>query len=129
MVTRYLIDTSIASKYMDGLLSEKGFEFMDSVFEVESNISIITKIELLSWVTEEKSLFQQVEIFVEDSTIYQLSEEIALKTIQLRRKYKLKTPDAIIAATAIIHKLTVLTDNERDFRALKGVEISNPNRL
>jgi predicted nucleic acid-binding protein len=129
MVTRYLIDTSIASKYMDGLLSEKGFEFMDSVFEVESNISIITKIELLSWVTEEKSLFQQVAIFVEDSTIYQLSEEIALKTIQLRRKYKLKTPDAIIAATAIIHKLTVLTDNERDFRALKGVKISNPNRL
>ena len=129
MVTRYLIDTSIASKYMDGLLSEKGFEFMDSVFEVESNISIITKIELLSWVTEEKSLFQQVAIFVEDSTIYQLSEEIALKTIQLRRKYKLKTPDAIIAATAIIHKQTVLTDNERDFRALKGVKISNPNRL
>jgi predicted nucleic acid-binding protein len=129
MVTRYLVDTSIASKYMDGLLSEKGFEFMDSVFELESNISIITKIELLSWVTEDKSLFQQVEIFVEDSTIYQLSEEIASKTIQLRRKYKLKTPDAIIAATAIIHKLTVLTDNERDFRALKGVKISNPNRL
>ncbi|MEI7584521.1 hypothetical protein [Runella sp.] len=58
MVTRYLIDTSIASKYLDGFLSEKGFDFMDSVFEVESNISIITKIELLSWVTEEKSLYR-----------------------------------------------------------------------
>ena len=81
MVTRYLIDTSIASKYMDGLLSEKGFEFMDSVFEVESNISIITKIELLSWVTEDKSMVQQVEIFVEDSTVYLLSEEIASKAI------------------------------------------------
>ena len=34
-----------------------------------------------------------------------------------------------MAATGIIHKLTVLTDNERDFRALKGVKISNPNRL
>ncbi len=129
MVTRYLIDTSIASKYLDGFLSEKDFDFMDSVFEVESNISIITKIELLSWVTEEKSLYRQIEIFAEDSMIYPLSDEIASRTIELRRKYKLKTPDAIIAATALVHKLTLLTDNERDFKAIKGLSIVNPNRL
>lgn len=129
MVTRYLIDTSIASKYLDGFLSEKGFDFMDSVFEVESNISIITKIELLSWVTDAKSLYRQIEIFTEDSIIYSLSDEIASKTIELRRKYKLKTPDAIIAATALVHKLTLLTDNERDFKAIRGLRISNPNRL
>jgi predicted nucleic acid-binding protein len=129
MVTHYLIDTSIASKYLDGFLSEKGFDFMDSVFELESNISIITKIELLSWVTEEKNLYQQIEIFAEDSIIYPLSDEIASRTIELRRKYKLKTPDAIIAATALVHKLTLLTDNERDFKAIKGLKISNPNRL
>jgi predicted nucleic acid-binding protein len=129
MVTRYLIDTSIASKYLDGFLSEKGFEFMDSVFVVESNISVITKIELLSWVTEEKDLYQKVVIFVEDSMVYPLSEEVASKTIELRRKYKLKTPDAIVAATAVCHKLTLLTDNERDFKAIKGLRIVNPNRL
>ncbi len=129
MVTYYLIDTSIASKYLDGFLSEKGFDFMDSVFELESNISIITKIELLSWVTEEKSLYQKIEIFAEDSIIYPLSDEIASRTIELRRKYKLKTPDAIIAATALVNKLTLLTDNERDFKAIKGLKISNPNRL
>ncbi|WP_428654321.1 type II toxin-antitoxin system VapC family toxin [Runella sp.] len=129
MVNRYLIDSSIASKYLDGLLSEKGFEFMDSVFDLESNISIITKIELLSWVTEETNLYKQIEIFVEDSIVFPLSEDIVLRTIQLRRKYKLKTPDAIIAATALIHKLIVLTDNERDFRAIKGLKISNPHSL
>lgn len=129
MVTRYLIDTSIASKYLNGFLSEKGFEFMDSVFVVESNISVITKIELLSWVTEEKDLYQKVVIFVEDSMVYPLSEEVASKTIELRRKYKLKTPDAIVAATAVCHKLTLLTDNERDFKAIKGLRIVNPNRL
>ncbi|MFN8348130.1 MAG: type II toxin-antitoxin system VapC family toxin [Spirosomataceae bacterium] len=124
-----MIDTSIASKYLDGFLSEKGFDFMDSVFEVESNISIITKIELLSWVTKENSFYRQMEIFAEDSIVYPLSDEIASKTIELRRKYKLKTPDAIIAATALVYKLTILTDNERDFKAIRGLRISNPNRL
>lgn len=102
---------------------------MDSVFEVESNISIITKIELLSWVTKENSFYRQMEIFAEDSIVYPLSDEIASKTIELRRKYKLKTPDAIIAATALVYKLTILTDNERDFKAIRGLRISNPNRL
>ncbi|WP_028525840.1 type II toxin-antitoxin system VapC family toxin [Runella limosa] len=129
MVVHYLIDSSIVSKYLDGLLSDKGFEFMDFVFEVESNISIITKIELLSWVTSDKSLYRQVEIFIEDSKVYSLTDEIVIKTIDLRRKYRLKTPDAIIGATALVHKLTVLTDNERDFQAIKNLKVINPNRL
>ncbi len=129
MVKRFLVDSSIISKYLNGLLPEKGYEFMDSIFEIESNISIITKIELLSWTTTDKMLYQQIEIFIEDSTIYSLSDEVAQKTIALRRKYRMKTPDAIIGATALIHQLTLLTDNERDFRAIKSLKVFNPTRL
>lgn len=87
---RFLVDSSIVSKYLNGLLPEKGYELMDSIFEIESNISIITKIELLSWTTTDKMLYQQIEIFIEDSTIYSLSDEVAQKTIALRRKYRMK---------------------------------------
>ena len=129
MVIPYLTDSSIVSKYINGNLPTQGLDFMDFVLEVESNISIISKIELLSWVTDEAKLYRKVEIFIEDSEVLLLTDDIVLKTIELRKRYKLKTPDAIIAATALIHKLTLLTDNERDFRNIKNLKIINPNTM
>lgn len=89
---RFLVDSSIVSKYLNGLLPEKGYEFMDSIFEIESNISIITKIELLSWTTTDKMLYQQIEIFIEDSTIYSLSDEVAQKNHSTQTKVSNENP-------------------------------------
>jgi len=66
---------------------------------------------------------------VEDSVVPELSEEIILETIRLRRKQKIKTPDAIITATALVYGRTVVTDNERDFDNIKGLKWINPTRL
>ncbi|WP_372587944.1 PIN domain-containing protein [Thiothrix lacustris] len=44
--------------------------------------------------------------------------EIAEKTIALRQQYKTKTPDAIIAANALVHGLSVATNNTYDFKRL-----------
>ncbi|MCF8381671.1 MAG: PIN domain-containing protein [Bacteroidales bacterium] len=39
---------------------------------------------------------------------------------------KIKTPDAIIAATAMVHGCTLITNNEKDFNNIKGLKIANP---
>ncbi len=129
MVTRYLIDSSAVSKYLEERLPETGLAFMDAIFDVESNISVIAKIELLTWNPGENDLQEKVATFAEDSAVYELSDTIVDQTIQIRRKYRLKTPDAIIAATALVNNLTVVTDNERDFNNIKGLKWINPARL
>lgn len=35
-----------------------------------------------------------------------------------RQKYKIKTPDAIIGATALVHGFEILTNNVDDFKRL-----------
>ncbi|HHW88297.1 MAG TPA: type II toxin-antitoxin system VapC family toxin [Chloroflexi bacterium] len=40
------------------------------------------------------------------------------QTIRLRQQYRTKTPDAIIAATALLNRLTVVTHNTDDFSRL-----------
>ena len=40
----------------------------------------------------------------------------------------MRTPDAIIAATAIANGLILLTDNEIDFHNIPGLQVINPNK-
>ncbi|MCK4487516.1 MAG: PIN domain-containing protein [Desulfobacterales bacterium] len=57
--------------------------------------------------------------------LFDLDQPIFEKTIQLRRTRKMRLPDAIIAATASCHNLTLVTRNVSDF-AKSDIEILNP---
>jgi len=49
--------------------------------------------------------------------------------VNIRRNKKVKTPDAIIAATALAHGFTLITNNEKDFNSIKGLKIVNPFKV
>jgi len=55
---------------------------------------------------------QYLEDFLDLGQQYYITDDIASQTIIIRRDLpKLKTPDAIIAATAIVHSHTLVTSN------------------
>jgi hypothetical protein len=68
---------------------------------------------------------QQIEAFVEDSTVLALDDRIVNKAIEIRRGLKIKLPDAVIAATAIVHDFTLLSRNDADFRQVPGLKYLN----
>ncbi len=51
--------------------------------------------------------------------VYNLDEAIVSEKIAIRKTNKIKLPDAIIAATAIENKLTLITHNAKDFEKIK----------
>ncbi|MDD1414992.1 type II toxin-antitoxin system VapC family toxin, partial [Dolichospermum sp. ST_con] len=55
-----------------------------------------------------------------------LLREIENQTIQIKRQYKIKLPDAIIAATAINQDAFLVTRNVGDFKGITGLKIENP---
>jgi len=55
-----------------------------------------------------------------------LTEEVEKQTIQIRKIKKIKLPDAIIAATAMVYNLTLVTHNMDDFKSIQGLKIINP---
>ncbi len=68
----------------------------------------------------------QIEYLIDNAFIYPLEEPVILKTIELRQLYKIKTPDAVIAATTLLNGLTLLTRNLSDFRQIPDLKITNP---
>ncbi len=71
--------------------------------------SIISEMELLSFsgITQEEEI--GVKTLLTDCTEFQITEEIKNKTIEIRRKYKTKLPDAIVASTAIVNNLPLIS--------------------
>lgn len=67
--------------------------------------------------------------FIKDCTVYDLSEDIIVNTIDIRKKYKLKLGDAIIAVTAILNELELLTRNVNDFNKVSELKVVNPHLL
>lgn len=125
---QYLIDTNIISAYFSASFTEDGLSFMDSVIDSVPNLSVITKIELLCWKTvAEKE--KKVKDFLEDSIIFDLTTDVVLKCVDIRRKRKIKTPDAIIAATALCNGFILITKNTRDFKNIKGLKVINPHEM
>ena len=47
------------------------------------------------------------------------------QTILLRQQRRVKLPDAIIAATALVHGLPLLTRNTADFQNIVGLAVLN----
>jgi predicted nucleic acid-binding protein len=122
MGARYLIDTNVFSKYLNNLLPESTSDLLD---KIEYEISIISRIELLSWRGITEVYLSQLNTIFDNSLIYPLDEEIVLKTIEIRKKYKLKLPDAVIAATAISNKL-ILISSDLEFEKIYGLKTLNP---
>lgn len=129
MGKRYLIDTNVVRKYLDEELTQRGLDLLDSIIDTsESQISVITRIELLGFSPDRNELVSFIVQFLELSTEYELSEIIVQKTIDIRKEYKIKIPDAIIAATALCHDLILLSDNDSDFGKVPHLKYINPRK-
>lgn len=125
---QYLTDTNAISDYFSASFSSRGMTFMDVVVDATPKLSIITQIELLCWKAD-KGIEKKIRGFVNDSLVFDITPAIVEKCVQLRRTKKIKTPDAIIAATALVIGHTLVTNNEKDFSSIPGLKIVNPHKI
>lgn len=64
-------------------------------------VSFITELELLGYPDQSDSEKRLIQELLDDVAIISLNENIKKEVIEIRTKYRVKLPDAIIAATAI----------------------------
>lgn len=129
MAKGYLIDTNIFTKYTQGELSQNGNNLVDGILNSFScQISVITRIELLSWNTDQE-MVNLIEEFIGMSKEFGLTEDIITKTAEMRRSVKIKLPDAVIATTAMVNDFILISDNNRDFGKIPHLSYVNPTKL
>jgi len=85
-------------------------------------ISYITEIELIGVFSISKFQLSTSKELIKSCSVFEMNPKIKEQTILLKQKYKLKLPDAIIAATAIVYKLPFLT-SDADFKNIKELHL------
>lgn len=129
MGKRYLIDSNVIIDYTSLRIPKSGSDFVENLFDNDFLISVATKIEVLGFNDLPEKLLTMEE-FINTANSLSLNENITNQTIQLRRTYKkLKLGDAIIAATALVHNLILITRNISDFKNIDDLQVVNPYNL
>jgi len=113
----YLIDTNIALYLLGG--DKKVSEILDknSIY-----LSFISELELLAFKELDEKEEKIISDFLANCTIIDVNEKIKDNAIYLRKKYNLKLPDSIIAATAQFLNIPFIT-SDLFFRKVKEIPI------
>jgi len=122
---KYLFDTNVWIDAIAGRLPAD--TFLKFVVQAEwVGYSAITRLELFGFPDltkpEEEKLVELLKHFVEVG----VDSSTVDKAITIRKATRIKVPDAIIAATAIIKESSLITRNTEDFKGIIGLNIINP---
>ena len=128
MGQRFLIDTNVIINYTSNLIPDNGTAFVENIFNTAFNTSVVVKIEVLGY-NDVLAKMQLLEEFLSSATIFPLDDAVILKTIELRRIKKIKLGDAVIAATALVYNLVIISRNTADFNNITGLTCIDPHTL
>lgn len=107
--TDFLLDTNVVIGLLKGHAPAVALAEAAKLTLARTAVSQITRMELLGFpaLTEEEE--HEIRAFLSCCRVCLLDEHIEAEAIRLRRRGALKLPDAIIAATALIHGYRLLT--------------------
>jgi predicted nucleic acid-binding protein len=89
-------------------------------------VSQVSFIEVLGFhkITDQDKI--ELEEFFSATRVFAISDDVADKAVELRQIKKMSLGDSIVAATALVEKCTLATNNVEDFKWIKSLKIINP---
>ena|SRR5690606_19728446 len=115
---KVLVDTNIIIYTLGGSM-----ELADRVKGSTLFVSVITEIEALGYPGLSEEGREQVHAYISRCTIISLEDRVKQEAIRLRSQYRLKLPDAIIAATGIAFDIPLLTGDQAFEKVAKELAI------
>lgn len=112
----YLLDTNIL------VYALKGIPSVTPYFEENCFISVITEIEIIGVEGLSRKELTIRQTAVDFCTIIPLTNTIKTETIRLKQQFKIKLPDAIIAATALAEGYTLVTA-DKGFKRFSSLQL------
>lgn len=126
MTGRCLIDTNVLIGYLDSSASPVFVANVEQALAAGSVVSVITTMELLGWRGHSEQSRRDAENLLHGMGEVGLARQVVDEVIKLRSLLAIKLPDAIIAASALVDGLPLMTGNMADFQSIPGLLLLDP---
>jgi hypothetical protein len=100
----------------------EGKSFIEPFLDYYFAISFVSEIEILSFKNNKTEDIIYLKSLIKDCYSIGIEDEIKNETIDLKRKFNIKLPDAIIAATSIVYNIPLVT-SDQDFKKIKKLDL------
>jgi predicted nucleic acid-binding protein len=124
-----IIDTNILIGYLNRSFPIEIARKIAQIITQDFDYSIVTYIELFGYHRLSDAMRVAGEEALTFGNLQSLSPEIAVATIHIRRTKRLKLPDAVVAATALVLDQPLLTADKRGFQQVPGLKLLRPAEL
>ena len=88
-------------------------------------VSAVSYVEVLGYHQLTEQELQYFEVFFAVAPILALSQAILDQAVKLRQLKKMTLGDALVASTALVHNLTLVTRNTQDFEWISDLSVIN----
>lgn len=105
--SKYLLDTCFVLGLYNS--NSEALQRMIGVSLNDCTVSVISEMELLGYAPLSETDEQEMINFLNRVHIFALNHRVKNKTIELRKRHKIKLPDAIVLATALTYELELLS--------------------
>ena len=112
----YLLDTNIL------VYALKGISSVIPYFDENCFVSVITEIEITGVAGLEKKELSVRQSAVDFCTVIPLTTAIKNEAIRLKQQFRIKLPDAVIAATALVEGYTLITA-DKGFKKFSSLQL------
>lgn len=89
-------------------------------------VSAISYVEVMGYDRLDKKQRRYFERFFQVAHVLPISQAVLDQATRLRQQRKMTLGDSIIAGTALVHGLTLVTSNTEDFKWIRGLSLLNP---
>ena len=110
-----LVDTDVCIDHLNGLARLPGRR-------ARLSYSVITRAELLAGAGDDADRVS-IRRLLGAMTEHAVDRQIAEEAGRLRAEIGIRLPDGLIAATALVHGLSLHTRNHRDFKRVPGLRL------
>ena len=96
------------------------------IAEHAPRVSAVSYVETLGYYRLDDEERQFLEAFFTAADVLPLTQPVLDEAVRLRQQRRMSLGDALIAATALVHGLRLVTRNVDDFRWVDGLNLLNP---
>jgi predicted nucleic acid-binding protein len=133
---RYLLDTNVISEHRRPKCDPHVKAFMRHISNTDVSLSTVSIGEIVYGIEKESDTARKEKLSIWLAGLLDLYREkiipididIVSESGRLRARHRKTLPimDSLIAATALVHHLTLVTRNIQDFEELSGLTLLNP---